>query len=68
VKAILKAKLVADADKVKIFPAIPKKPATGDKAMTIMPFTHIITNCTAAFRLAIAADPVFHGVHEGSFC
>lgn len=65
VKAILKADLIADSDKVKIYPAIPKKPATGDKAMTIMPFTQIITNCTAAFKLAIAANPVFHGIHEG---
>ncbi|KAJ7157634.1 hypothetical protein C8R43DRAFT_997199 [Mycena crocata] len=66
VKAILKDDLVADSDKVAVYPAIPKEPATGVDALAIMPLAHILTNCTAAFKLAIAADPVFHGVHEGA--
>ncbi|KAJ7722132.1 hypothetical protein DFH07DRAFT_946757 [Mycena maculata] len=66
IKAILIARNVADSDKVEIYPAMPKKAAaTGVNSMAIMPFTQIITNCTAAFKLAIGADPVFHGVHEG---
>ncbi|KAJ7785051.1 hypothetical protein DFH07DRAFT_786585 [Mycena maculata] len=67
IKAILIARNVADSDKVEIYPAMPKKAAaSGVDSMAIMPFTQIITNCTAAFKLAIGADPVFHGVHEGA--
>ncbi|KAJ7706633.1 hypothetical protein B0H16DRAFT_1481901 [Mycena metata] len=66
VKAILRAELVPDADKIGSFPAIPKVGGTADNNLQIMPFTQIITNCTAAFKLRLAADPVLHGVHEGA--
>ncbi|KAJ7458255.1 hypothetical protein FB451DRAFT_1372380, partial [Mycena latifolia] len=60
------ANSIPDSDKIGILPAIPKQQATGSNALTIMPFTQIITNCTAAFKSVVSADPVFHGLYEGS--
>ncbi|KAJ7185979.1 hypothetical protein C8R46DRAFT_1208070 [Mycena filopes] len=33
-----------------------------------MPWTNIITNCSAAFKTAVYANPVFHAVHQGTGC
>ncbi|KAJ7939393.1 hypothetical protein B0H13DRAFT_1850691 [Mycena leptocephala] len=65
IKAILMARNLPDSDKIEVLPAIPETQAQGAKAMT-MPWTQILTNCTAALKVATEADPVFHVIHEGS--
>ncbi|KAJ6626238.1 hypothetical protein B0H10DRAFT_2211430 [Mycena sp. CBHHK59/15] len=66
IQAALVARGIPDSDKIDIFPPIPKQEAApGDRGMG-MPWTNIITNCTAAFKEAVLANPIYHAVHEDS--
>ncbi|KAJ7118706.1 hypothetical protein C8R46DRAFT_1238869 [Mycena filopes] len=63
IKDILMSDGIPDSDKVDILPPIPKEPVSGRPLG--MPWTSVITNCSAAFKAAVYANPVFHASHQG---
>ncbi|KAJ6613390.1 hypothetical protein B0H10DRAFT_2222303 [Mycena sp. CBHHK59/15] len=66
IQATLVARGIPDSDKIDIFPPIPKQEAAPDARGMGMPWNNIITNCTAAFKEAVLANPIYHAVHEDS--
>ncbi|KAJ7445366.1 hypothetical protein B0H11DRAFT_2249499 [Mycena galericulata] len=66
IQAVLVAHSIPDSDKIDVFPPIPKQDAPPRTRGMGMPWTNIITNCTAAFKDAVLANPIYHAIHEGS--
>ncbi|KAJ7030773.1 hypothetical protein C8F04DRAFT_1263464 [Mycena alexandri] len=65
IRRVLMGLKVRDADKIETFPPIPKEEVVGVKGMS-MPWTNIITNCTASFITSVMANPFYCAIDEGS--
>ncbi|KAJ7078198.1 hypothetical protein C8R44DRAFT_754947 [Mycena epipterygia] len=63
IKSILVENKLPDAEKIDVFPPTPKAPVASVRSM---PFTNIISDCTPAFKTAVLASSVFHGLHQGT--